>query len=113
QRSLLDLSAPYVATIAGAFAVTYSVRFIHTVFFGPKPVDLPREPHEPPHWMRRPIELLVIICVVVGIVPALSIGGMLDTAVVAVLGENTPAYSLAVWHGFTTPLLMSIVALAS
>ncbi len=113
QRSLLDLSAPYVATIAGAFAVTYSVRFIHTVFFGPKPVDLPREPHEPPHWMRRPIELLVVICVVVGIVPALSIGGMLDTAVVAVLGENTPAYSLAVWHGFTTPLLMSIVALTS
>src|SRR5690606_23263786 len=60
QRSLLDGVAPYVATLAGAFAVTYSVRFIHTVFFGPKPVGLPKEPHEPPSRMRRPIELLVV-----------------------------------------------------
>ena len=27
------------------------------------------------------------------------------------LGAATPAYSLAVWHGFTLPLLMSLVAL--
>src|SRR5690606_39858807 len=46
--SLLDGAAPYAATIASAFAVAYSLRFIHAVFFGPKPVDLPREPHEPP-----------------------------------------------------------------
>src|SRR5690606_13752212 len=95
-----------------AFAVTYSVRFIHTVFFGPKPVDLPREPHEPPHWMRLPIELLVLICLIVGIVPSLTVGPYLHTAVVAVLGERTPSYSLVVWHGFNTPLVMSLVALA-
>jgi len=112
QRSWLDQAAPYVATIAGAFAVTYSVRFIHTVFFGPKATDLPRQPHEPPHWMRRPIELLVVACVVVGTIPALSIGGVLNTAVVSVLGDRTPAYSLSVWHGFNLPLLMSFVALA-
>jgi multicomponent K+:H+ antiporter subunit A len=113
QRSLLDGATPYVATLAGAFAVAYSVRFIHTVFFGPKPVDLPREPHEPPHWMRRPIELLVIACVVVGTVPALSIGHILDTGVVAVLGDRTPTYSLSVWHGLNVPLLMSVVALVA
>jgi multicomponent K+:H+ antiporter subunit A len=111
QRSLLDGAAPYVATIAGAFAVTYSVRFIHTVFFGPRPVDLPRQPHEPPHWMRRPVELLVIACVVVGTIPALSVGHILDAGVVAVLGDRTPYYSLAVWHGFNVPLLMSLLAL--
>lgn len=111
QRSLLDGAAPYVATIAGAFAVTYSVRFIHTVFFGPRPVDLPRQPHEPPHWMRRPVELLVIACVVVGTIPALSVGHILDAGVVAVLGDRTPYYSLAVWHGFNVPLLMSVLAL--
>ncbi|WP_173934643.1 monovalent cation/H+ antiporter subunit A [Chelativorans sp. Marseille-P2723] len=112
QRSLLDGVAPYVATIAGAFTVVYSVRFIHTVFFGPKPVDLPREPHEPPHWMRRPIELLVIICVIVGVAPGWSVGRFLDAGVIAVLGEQAPSYSLSVWHGFNLPLLMSIVALA-
>ena len=109
--SLLDGVAPYVATIAGAFAVTYSVRFIHTVFFGPKPVDLPRIPHEPPHWMRRPIEFLVLMCLIVGIVPGLTIGPYLDVGVRAVLGSRTPEYSLAVWHGFNTPMLMSVIAL--
>ena len=113
QRSLLDGVAPYVATIAGAFAVAYSIRFIHTVFFGPKPVDLPKEPHEPPHWMRRPIEFLVIACVVVGSLPALTVGQFLHAGVVAVLGDRTPEYSLAVWHGFNVPLLMSIVALVA
>jgi multicomponent K+:H+ antiporter subunit A len=113
RASLLDGVAPYVATIAGAFAVTYSIRFIHKVFFGPKPVDLPREPHEPPHWMRVPIELLVLACLIVGIIPALSVGSLLDAAVVAVLREDTPEYSLAVWHGFNLPLLMSVIALVA
>ncbi|TWH33525.1 MULTISPECIES: monovalent cation/H+ antiporter subunit A [unclassified Aminobacter] len=109
--SILDGLAPYAATIASTFAVTYSVRFIHTVFFGPKPVDLPHEPHEPPHWMRLPIELLVLICLIVGIVPSITIGPYLHTAVVAVLGSETPDYSLAVWHGLNTPLIMSVIAL--
>lgn len=113
QRSLLDGIAPYVATIAGAFAVTYSVRFIHTVFFGPKTTDLPKTPHEPPHWMRRPIELLVIACIVVGIIPALAIGQFLNAGVVAVLGDRTPEYSLSLWHGFNIPLLMSVVAMVA
>lgn len=111
--SLLDGVAPYVATVAGAFAVTYSVRFIHTVFFGPKPVDLPREPHEPPHWMRLPIELLVLICLIVGIIPGITIGPYLHTAVLSVLGDRTPEYSLAVWHGINTPLIMSLIALVA
>jgi multicomponent K+:H+ antiporter subunit A len=111
--SLLDSAAPYVATIAGAFAVTYSVRFIHTVFFGPKPVDLPRVPHEPPHWMRVPIELLVLACLIVGIIPGISIGPYLRVAAVSVLGDRTPVYSLAVWHGFNYPLLMSVIAMVA
>ena len=31
--------------------------------------SLPREPHEPPRWMRLPIEFLVLACLVVGIMP--------------------------------------------
>jgi multicomponent K+:H+ antiporter subunit A len=113
RRSILDGVTPYVATIAGAFAVTYSIRFIHTVFFGPPPVDLPREPHEPPHWMRLPIELLVLICLIVGIIPGITVGPYLDTAVVSVRGERTPLYSLSVWHGVNLPLLMSLAAFVS
>ena len=108
----VDRALPYLATIAGAFSVAYSLRFIHGVFFGPAPVGLPREPHEPPRWMRFPIELLVLVCVVVGIFPAQTSGPFLGVGVEAVLHDATPEYSLSPWHGFTTPLLMSAVALA-
>ncbi|MCC7548935.1 MAG: monovalent cation/H+ antiporter subunit A [Burkholderiales bacterium] len=108
---VLDRVLPFVATAAGMFSVAYSLRFIHGVFFGPDPVGLPRVPHEPPRWMRFPIELLVLACVVVGILPAVTIGPLLDIAVHAVFGADKPAYRLAAWHGFNVPLLMSVLAL--
>jgi len=73
---------------------------------------LPRVPHEPPHWMRFPVELLVLACLVVGILPSLTVGPTLANAVQAVLGAETPHYNLSVWHGFNLPLLMSILAMA-
>ncbi|MCC6213155.1 MAG: monovalent cation/H+ antiporter subunit A [Burkholderiales bacterium] len=103
---------PLVATLWGVFSVAYSLRFIHGVFFGPAPEGLLREPREPPRWMRFPIEFLVLACLLVGILPAVTIGPLLDIGVSALLGARTAEYNLAVWHGFTTPLLMSIVALA-
>ena len=109
--SILDNAMPYVATIAGAFAVAYSLRFIHAVFFGPAPIDLPKVPHEPPALMRRPVELLVLICVVVGIFPAATIGPYLQSASIAVLGKSIPYYSLSIWHGFNLPLVMSLLAI--
>ncbi len=110
--SPIDMALPYLATLASLFSVLYSVRFIHQVFFGPKATELPREPHEPPSWMRFPVELLVLVCLVVGVVPAVTIGPFLNSAVVSVLGGAAPAYSLRVWHGFNTPLMLSFIALA-
>ena len=98
------------ALLMGIFAVAYSLRFLH-VFFGPLATDLPKVPHEPPRWMRFPVEFLVLCCLVVGVAPGWSVGPLLNNAVVAVLGAQTPSYSLALWHGFNLPLLMSVVAL--
>ncbi|EAR23122.1 monovalent cation/H+ antiporter subunit A [Nitrococcus mobilis] len=109
--SLVDQTLPLVATLAGMFSVAYSLRFIHETFFGPPAVALPRVPHEPPRWMRFPVELLVVACLVVGIIPELTVGPVLETAAYAVLGPALPQYNLAVWHGFTLPLLMSVAAL--
>ncbi|HEY7599563.1 MAG TPA: monovalent cation/H+ antiporter subunit A, partial [Candidatus Limnocylindrales bacterium] len=109
---LLNRALPFVAAIWGVFSVAYSLRFIHGVFFGPDPAGLPRTPHEPPRWMRFPIELLVLACLVVGVLPALTIGPILDVAVRAVLRADAPMYSLAVWHGLSTPMVMSLIALA-
>ncbi len=107
----VEAALPLAATLAGVFAVVYSLRFGHDVFFGPPARDLPRRPHEPVHWMRVPVELLVLACIVVGMAPAWSIGPMLAAAARPVVGGVLPEYSLAVWHGWTTPLLMSVVAL--
>lgn len=109
--TFLDQSLPWLATVGVTFSVLYSVRFIHQSFFGPPPEGLPHQPHEAPRWMRMPVEILVITCLVVGILPAVTIGPYLDTAVRSVLGDLTPSYSLAIWHGFTQPLLLSFVAL--
>lgn len=98
------------ALAMGVFGVIYSLRFIQ-VFFGPPAADLPREPHEAPRWMRVPVEFLVICCLVVGIIPALSIGLVLHLAAEAVLANQMPEYSLAIWHGLNLPLMMSLVAL--
>jgi multicomponent K+:H+ antiporter subunit A len=106
----VEFGLPAAATLAGVFAVVYSLRFGHDVFFGPPPTDCPRQPHEPVHWMRVPVELLVLACVVVGTLPAWSIGPLLAVAAQPVVGGTLPAYSLAVWHGFNTPLVMSLLA---
>jgi multicomponent K+:H+ antiporter subunit A len=106
----INYALPVLATLASAFSVLYSLRFIHKTFFGPPPTQSPRVPHEPPHWMRFPIELLVLICLVVGIIPGLTIGPFLANAVDAVMGDHAPAYSLRVWHGFTPALMLSLTA---
>jgi len=102
---------PFAAVLASAFSVAYSLRFIHGVFFGPNPEGLPRTPHEPAAWMRAPVEVLVLICIMVGILPAATVGPYLEVAVRSVLGSETPEYSLAVWHGLNWPLIMSAAAL--
>jgi multicomponent K+:H+ antiporter subunit A len=102
---------PFLATGALALSVLYSIRFIHQTFFGPQPTALDRQPHEAPFWMRLPLGVLVLACLVVGIFPAATVGPFLDAAARAVLADGTPAYSLAVWHGFNAPLVLSIVAL--
>ncbi|MBL0919864.1 MAG: monovalent cation/H+ antiporter subunit A [Hydrogenophaga sp.] len=106
---IIEYGLPVAATLAGVFAVVYSLRFGHDVFFGAPP-DCPRQPHEPVHWMRVPVELLVLACVVVGTMPAWSVGPLLATAAQPVVGGTLPEYSLAVWHGFNTPLVMSLIA---
>ncbi len=102
---------PVGATIAGVLSVAYSARFVHEVFFSGSAQSLPKTPHEPPRAMRVPVEILVLLCVAVGIVPTLTIGPILAPAARAALGGTLPEYSLAIWHGLNLPLAMSAVAL--
>jgi multicomponent K+:H+ antiporter subunit A len=103
---------PAFATIGAAFSVAYSLRFIHDVFFNGEPQNLPKSPHEPPRYMRVPVEILVGLCLVVGIFPEYTVGTILARASTVVLGGHLPDYHLQIWHGLNLPLLMSLLALA-
>ena len=101
---------PALATLGGILSVAYSLRLVHAVFFKPAREAPPKTPHEPPHLMRLPVEILVVLCVVVGLFPALMATGLLDLATQAVL-QRPMDFKLAIWHGVNLPLMMSIAAL--
>jgi len=114
DHAVMDVLLPLGAVVAGIFSVAYSVRFIHDVFFHGEPKGLPKKPHEPPRFMRLPVEVLVVLCVLVGLFPGLIIGPVLAVGAQAALFGGPyaplPAYKLAIWHGFNLPLAMSVVA---
>ena len=112
----LALLLPLGALAGGIFGVAYSLRFIHDTFFNGPPHDLPRTPHEAPFFMRLPVLLLVLLCLAVGVFPATTVGPLLAVAAQAAVfgtpGPALPAYTLALWHGWNGPLLMSALAVA-
>lgn len=102
---------PVVAVFAKVFSVAYALRFIHSVFFGPKPDSLPKTPREAPFFMRAPVVILVVLCLAVGILPAITVGPLLAVAATATTLGPLPHYTLEIWHGFNLPLLMSLIAM--
>ena len=101
---------PALATLGGAFSVSYSARFIVEAFFKGDGSGMPKVPHEPPRFMRVPVELLAVLCLVVGVFPYAVVPPLLEPAAAAVIGGAVPEYSLALWHGFSRPLLMTVIA---
>ena len=106
--------AAIVATLAGLFAVAYSVRLVHGVFFdGDVGRDVPnKNAHEPPLGMRLPAIILATLCILVGILPALLVENIVNAGTRASTQlSNFEGVHLALWHGFNLPLLMSAIAL--
>ncbi|TCZ83995.1 monovalent cation/H+ antiporter subunit A [Lysobacter sp. N42] len=96
------------AFMAGVFGVAYSLRFVHDTFLTRSEPRVDGVIHEPPRFMKIPVEVLVVLCLAVGVAPAFTIAPVLDAAVHGVLGDAAPRYSLALWHGVNMPLLMSL-----
>jgi multicomponent K+:H+ antiporter subunit A len=112
ELPVLGALAPIAVTLGGIFSVAYSARFIHDVFFHGAGTGMPRSPHEPPRYMKVPVEVLVVIVITVGLFPGFTVRRLLDFAASDVLLAQLPQYSLELWHGFTLPLAMSAIALA-
>jgi multicomponent K+:H+ antiporter subunit A len=62
--------------------------------------------------MKVPVEILAVVCLAVGVLPALTVAPLVDAAARSVLGGALPEYSLAIWHGFTAALALSVLASA-
>ena len=111
QDLIYAWAIPILVTIAAIFSVAYSLRFIHDVFFNGVPVAVTKVPQEPPRLMKVPIDLLVIVCLAVGLVPMYTVAPILEIAVAGALQTTPPSYTLSIWHGFNLPLMMSGIAL--
>ena len=107
---IMTIALPVLATFGAIFSVAYSIRFVYDVFFGKQTGKLDKTPHEPPRAMKIPVEILVILCFIVGIIPMTIVAPVLSAAVIGSLQSAAPQFKIAIWHGFNIPLLMSFIA---
>ncbi len=108
------IGAAIAGTLAGIFAVTYSIRLVHGVFFdGLLGQQVPnKDAHEPPFGMRAPAILLAFLCIAVGLLPGLLVEKIVNSTTQA--STQNFAFEgthLALWHGINLPLVMSIIAI--
>ena len=113
HTTLFDLPwlVPALAVLGSLFSAAYCFRFIGHVFFGPVRDDYPSHPHDPGAGLWGPPALLVTLVVLIGVMPFLA-EPLVKLVTAAVLGgaAEVPEAHLAIWHGLTPALYMSIVA---
>lgn len=106
-----DWVFPALATLGATFSVAYSFRYMSRVFLGKARSDYPRQLHDPSWGMWLPPALLTVLVVLIGLFPATLAGPLVEVVTRAVVGGALPDYHLALWHGVTPALVMSLVAL--
>jgi len=96
------------AIVANAVMVAVAGVVTVRVFWGPlRPT--PKPPHDPPLAMWIGPALLALLGLVLGLVPGLA-GGLANAAAEVVTGRSVPA-ELALWHGLTPMLALSLLTL--
>ena len=108
----LGLLFPVLATLAALFSVAYSARFAVATFLGKARHDYPHAPHDPPAGMWLPVAVLVVPVLAIGVAPEWVAGPLVALTAGAVIGGPLPDYHLALWHGLTPALFMSLIAFA-
>lgn len=103
---------PVLATLGALLSVAYSLRYIVHVYFGPRRDDYPKAPHDPGVGLWGPPAALTALVVAIGLAPALFAGPLVDAVAQAVTNGAAPHVHLALWHGVTPALFMSVAAIA-
>ncbi|WP_349407905.1 Na+/H+ antiporter subunit A [Pseudalkalibacillus sp. SCS-8] len=103
---------PVLAVLGSIFTFVYSMYFFFHTFTGETKGELPVKPHEAPIGMLLSPIVLVIFVVVIGLLPNLINGPILQPATAAVFGE-VPDKHIKFWHGIDNPALyMSLAVVA-
>ncbi|GHE03425.1 cation:proton antiporter [Defluviimonas sp. 20V17] len=100
-----------VATLGAIFSVAYSLRYIAHVFLGPVREDYPSKPHDPVFGMWASPGVLAALVIAIGLFPMTVAGWIVTAAANAVTGSAVHP-ELALWHGITPALWMSIIAIS-
>ncbi len=102
---------PVMATVGSLFSAAYCFRFISHTFLGPQRTDYPATPHDPPAGLWLPPAILVVLVVAIGVAPFLA-EPFIKVVTASVLGDAAalPTAHFKIWHGLTTALYMSMIA---
>jgi len=101
---------PELAVVGSLLTVIYALQIFHGVFFGQAPKELANALHDPSAGMLLAPAILAGMCLLMGVFPAPLEALVLAPAVSSIAGQDA-WQPLAIWHGFTGPVLMSAVAL--
>jgi len=102
-----NLATPIAALVGSSLTVAYSLRLILGAFFGlPLHED---HVHEPRAGMRLPAEVLVVVAIAIGVGPQLVVGPLVMAAAACITGTTVHSH-LALWHGWTPALALSLGA---
>lgn len=111
-----SLEASYLPLIFAAVAVLSSVAFVMvaammsiTVFFGDKK-QTPKSPSEAPLALWLGPAVFAMLALVFGLAPGRLGDLLIAPAASSILGRHSEAH-LALWHGVSLPVLLSVVSL--
>ncbi|MGP8329641.1 MAG: hydrogen gas-evolving membrane-bound hydrogenase subunit E [Methanosarcinaceae archaeon] len=100
---------PVIAIMGGVFTFAYSIKLIDGIFLGKRPKDgLPKHIHDPGATMLIPAAFLAFLVVLFGLVPSIPIHNIVEPTASGILLEPVHLH-VQLWHGITTPLIMTIV----
>src|SRR5699024_3328580 len=101
---------PYIAVFGSIFTFIYSIYLFVAVFGNQKnkEVTYDKKPTEAPIGMLLSPAILILGVIVIGLFPNLFNQTFIAHAATSIIGTSAVA-SIQFWHGFNTPLIMSLI----
>ncbi|MCL7475128.1 MAG: DUF4040 domain-containing protein [ANME-2 cluster archaeon] len=100
---------PAIAIMGGVLTFAYSIKLIDGIFLGRRQSKgLPEHIHDPPAVMLIPAAFLAVLVILFGLVPSIPVNIIVEPTTAGILLEPAELH-VKMWHGFTAPLMMTII----